>query len=633
VASVLPDSETFCRVANAWVAQLLRREIARAGRAGLLHDSPLEEPPPRCRPRPTIPRRAPIRPTNQAAAAAAARTLQERLDATRQAGQTLPFLRLCGELELDPLEAALLLIGIAVATEPRVRRLLGRLQTDVDNARINVGLALGLLASDANLPWQLLEPEGRLRAYHLVSVTGGSSAYSLTSRFLSVPDPVVAYATRGRLWLDERLGVVAAAHDPDAGWDDLVWPAEDKRLLRRRLKLAAERAGEPVAVLLRGSVGSGRKAIASAVCRELHQRLLVVDAENLPGDEEGALATFRVAIRDARLHQALLYLENADALRRDTPQGAARLRAVRALLPLYGRLLFLASERSDRIDAEDSLDVNAIDVPALGAAERAALWRRVVPASLDPGGALVDHLVARFPVNPGDILGVRGDVAALARLSGGLLDRRDVVRLVLDRSRHNLRALAHEVVVEHDLEDVILPPQVLERCQQIVELVERYRLLRETWGLGTKVLPHRGVSALFSGPPGTGKSLMAGVLGRQLGLDVYRIDTALIVSKWVGETEKNLGRLFAEAQRTRAVLVFDEADALFARRTAVMTSVDRHGNAQVNYLLSQMESFDGVIILTTNLESAIDEAFVRRIQFHVRFPSRAPRSARPSGGA
>jgi SpoVK/Ycf46/Vps4 family AAA+-type ATPase len=293
-------------------------------------------------------------------------------------------------------------------------------------------------------------------------------------------------------------------------------------------------------------------------------------------------------------------------------------------LPLYGRLLFLASERSERIDAEDSLEVTTVDVPALGAGERATLWRRVIPEAIDPGGAIVEHLVARFPVNPGDILGATAEVAAMARLSGGLLDRRELVRLVLDRSRHNLRALAHEVEVQHELDDVVLPAKVLERCQQIVELVERYRLLRETWGLGTKLLPHRGVSALFSGPPGTGKTLMAGILGRQLGLDVYRIDTALIVSKWVGETEKNLGRVFAEAQRTRAVLVFDEADALFARRTSVMTGVDRHGNAQVNYLLSQMESFDGVIILTTNLESAIDEAFVRRIQFHVRFPQPTP---------
>lgn len=622
--------EDFCRVANAWVGQLLRREIARAGRVGLLADVAPDGRLPLDAAVATLDAEARDPGTSvsaslaeSTAAAAAARTLQERLAATRKAGVILPFLHLCGELELDTEEACLLLIGIAVATEPRVRRLAGRLQADGDNARINAGLALGLLVPDANggnLPWHLLAPEGRLRSFNLLSVTGGSSAYSLTSRFLSVPDPVAAYATRGQLWLDESLGMVARLGAAGPGWDQLVWPAEAKRLFRRRLAIAARRAEEPVGVLLRGSVGSGRKAAAQAVCRELDRRLLVIDAERLPAEEDAAVHAFRTAIRDARLHQAVLYIDNAEALRRDTAAGAVRLRAVRGLMPLHRRLIFLATERSDRIDAEDALEVTSVDVPALTSAERTALWREVLPPALDPDGGHVEHLVRNFPVNPGDIVGVRGDVEALARHSGSLLDRRELVRLVLDRSRHNLRAHAREVKVEHELEDVVLSAAVMERCERIVALVERNTILREKWGLGRKVLPHRGVSALFSGPPGTGKSMMAGLIGRRLGLDVFRIDTALIVSKWVGDTEKNLGRLFAEAQRTRAVLVFDEADALFARRTAVMTAVDRHGNAQVNYLLQQMESFEGVIILTTNLGAAIDDAFVRRIQFHVRFP-------------
>ncbi len=135
------------------------------------------------------------------------------------------------------------------------------------------------------------------------------------------------------------------------------------------------------------------------------------------------------------------------------------------------------------------------------------------------------------------------------------------------------------------------------------------------------MLTNRGVSALFSGPPGTGKTMIAGILGNLLGVDVFRIDLSRIVSKWIGETEKNLSRLFDEAARTRAVLVFDEADSLFAKRTEVKSSNDRHANQEINHLLQRMESFEGVIILTTNMEKSIDEAFVRRLTFKIRFPA------------
>jgi SpoVK/Ycf46/Vps4 family AAA+-type ATPase len=282
--------------------------------------------------------------------------------------------------------------------------------------------------------------------------------------------------------------------------------------------------------------------------------------------------------------------------------------------------LFLSTEHLDRIDLEDVLTPTSIDLPVCTAGERRRLWGQVIPATADPAGELVEQLVRRFPGNPGDILGARADVNALLQKAGGLLDRDEVTRVVAVRSRHNLRAIAAEIRADHTLDDIVLPEPVRVQCLRLVELVERWDLLRDTWGIARRLHPHRGVSALFYGPPGTGKTMMAGILGRRLGLDVYRVDVAQVLSKWVGETEKNLSRVFAEAARTRAVLVFDEADALFAKRTDVKSSVDRYSNAQVNYLLARMESFEGVLVLTTNLERGIDEAFLRRLHFRIRFP-------------
>jgi SpoVK/Ycf46/Vps4 family AAA+-type ATPase len=604
----IADPETFCRLATSWVGHLLLREVRRAELTGMLPADPAVAPGQLA--------------AEVAAAASAARLLEENLAATKQAGLVLPFLRLAGELELDWLESCLLAIAIGAATEPHLQRLVGALQRD-DGARLAAGTALSLLVAEphaGNLPWHLLAPEGRLRGNGLLTVSGGAASHNLMARFLAVPDSVAAYVTRGELWIDERIAPYARLHAPERGWDDVPWPAEDKRRFRRRLQLAAVRAGELVAVLLRGSAGSGRKTAALALCGELRRKLLVLDAERLPADDEGASVAFRAAIRDARLNGALILVDNADALRRDTGDGAARLRALAALLPRYGRLLFFATERLDRIDLESALDVTPLEVPEMGPAERRALWREALPPAIDPDGQHVAYLVAHFPMNAGDIAAVRSEIGALAQVGGGLVDREELVRVVLDRSRHNLRAIATEVKSEHGLDDIVLPDEVRAQCLRLVELVERYGTLRDEWGLGKRILTHRGISALFSGPPGTGKTMMAGILGKRLGFDVFRIDVAQVMSKWVGETEKNLSRLFAEAARTRAVLVFDEADALFSKRIDVRAANDRYSNAQVNYLLQKMESFEGVIILTSNLERGIDEAFLRRIQFKVRFP-------------
>jgi SpoVK/Ycf46/Vps4 family AAA+-type ATPase len=147
----------------------------------------------------------------------------------------------------------------------------------------------------------------------------------------------------------------------------------------------------------------------------------------------------------------------------------------------------------------------------------------------------------------------------------------------------------------------------------------RKRVLDE-WGFARKVGKGTGLSALFSGPPGTGKTMVAGLLATELGLDLYQIDTSRLVSKWIGETEKNLARLFDAAAAGHAILLFDEADSLFAKRTDVKSSNDRYANLEVNYLLQRMESFDGISILTTNLEASVDEAFRRRLAFRIAFP-------------
>ena len=190
-------------------------------------------------------------------------------------------------------------------------------------------------------------------------------------------------------------------------------------------------------------------------------------------------------------------------------------------------------------------------------------------------------------------------------------------------ARHQLNqrlgTVAEPITSSVRLQDVVLPDDLVEGMVEILDYARHQQTVFEQWGFGSRINYGRGLSVLFSGPPGTGKTLMAGILARELGRELFRIDLSRVVDKFIGETEKNLSRVFDEAERAQTVLLFDEADSLFAKRTAVSSSNDRYANLEVNYLLQRMEDFSGVSILTTNFESSLDEAFKRRLRFTIKF--------------
>ncbi|HYU82929.1 MAG TPA: ATP-binding protein, partial [Candidatus Polarisedimenticolia bacterium] len=168
--------------------------------------------------------------------------------------------------------------------------------------------------------------------------------------------------------------------------------------------------------------------------------------------------------------------------------------------------------------------------------------------------------------------------------------------------------------------DIVLPEDISDTLLEITSRVRHRKIVFEQWGFTRSITSARGITALFQGSPGTGKTLVAGAIARDLGLELYRVDVSRITSKWIGETEKNLGALFDAAEEGQVMLLFDEADSLFAKRTEVKSSVDRYANMEVNYLLQRLDSFEGIAILTTNFGSSIDSAFKRRLTYRVTFP-------------
>jgi SpoVK/Ycf46/Vps4 family AAA+-type ATPase len=178
---------------------------------------------------------------------------------------------------------------------------------------------------------------------------------------------------------------------------------------------------------------------------------------------------------------------------------------------------------------------------------------------------------------------------------------------------------AKRVNVTQTWDDLVLPQDQLDAVTELVARIRQRRTVYEQWGFAAKVGKGLGVSALFSGPPGTGKTMVAALIARELGLELYQVDMGKVVSKWIGETERNLGELFDAAEAGHAILLFDEADSLFGKRTEVKSSNDRYANLETNYLLQRLESFTGICVLTSNHEANIDPAFQRRLSLHLRF--------------
>lgn len=246
--------------------------------------------------------------------------------------------------------------------------------------------------------------------------------------------------------------------------------------------------------------------------------------------------------------------------------------------------------------------------------QRVALWAAAL-ASGTRGDA--ELLADAYPMSPGLIK--RAGAAARARAGGAELRQEDVLSGIRETLDGRLGDLARRLRVTQTWDDIVLPDEQADAVEDLVARAQQRHRVYDEWGFAAKVGRGLGIAALFSGPPGTGKTMVAGLIAEALRLEIYQADMSKLVSKWIGETEKNLAELFDAAEAGHAILLFDEADSLFGKRTDVKSSNDRHANFETNFLLQRLESFTGICFMTSNHESNIDPAFHRRLSFHVRF--------------
>jgi hypothetical protein len=512
------------------------------------------------------------------------------------------FERLRTGFGLSPFELGVVLLAAGIELDPGLADLVGAAAGG--GVRPTVGFALRALPEAY---WQALVPDAALRRWHLIEL---GHADTFTATPFRVSERTLHFLL-GADTVEPRLrGLV----------EQVDVPAALPESYRRHAERIAERWGTGDGVLcLDGDDPAAVRAVAAAGCAALGLRLhsMAVSATVLPADERETLQ--RLWEREALFCQSALLVDD------DTAGDTAALAAAHAFVRGV-RCPVVAASRL--VPAHGGPPVARMVIDPLTVTEQRALWQHALgPAATSLNGRM-DELIAQFPLGLDQFARAAAQAAADAWPStgpgtasdgpGGVCERLwDACRI---QARMPMGRLAQRIESAASWDHLVLPPEQLAALREIAAHVRHRARVHDAWGFGDRFSRGLGVSALFAGPSGTGKTLAAEVLANDLRLDLYRIDLSQLVSKYIGETEKNLSAIFEAAERSGAILLFDEADALFGKRSNVKDSHDRYANIEVSYLLQRMESYRGLAVLTTNQRAALDQAFLRRLRFVVTFP-------------
>jgi hypothetical protein len=503
---------------------------------------------------------------------------------------------------LSPFEERIVVICAGLELDARIGPLCAAAAADPARPYPTFGLALAALPG---AHWSALVPGGPLRRWRLVEV---DLSRGLTTGRLSIDERVLHYLT-GVEQLDERLSEVLIA--VRAG--DILPPSQHaaaEAAAGAWTRALEERGGS--LIQLCGEDPAANIAVAAEAAAVLGVVLYRLEPERLPASPADAETLARLWEREAALSGAALLIEGESLDRGE----ASWIAAVASLADRIATPVMVAGREQRQLGHRAGA---TIDVPAPTMAEQIALWRDALGTAAPVDNEL-DRLVGQFSMTPASIRAIVADATA-----GGAEAHSGALHDALwwgcrAHARPAVEALAQRIDPAASWDDLVLPAAHRQTLLDIAANARQRAKVYEGWGFGRSGARGLGISVLFAGASGTGKTLAAEVLAHDLGVDLYRIDLSQVVSKYIGETEKNLRRVFSAAEHGGCALLFDEADAIFGKRSEVKDSHDRYANIEVSYLLQRMESYRGIAILTTNHRSALDPAFLRRLRFVIEFP-------------
>jgi hypothetical protein len=528
--------------------------------------------------------------------------LEEELANIRHEMQFTPPLEIiCEKFGLSGFERDILLLCAGVELDSSLTDLLQKTGDHTRKVQPTFGLAL---AAFPEAHWSALSPAAALRYRRLIEV---NNTEGLTTSPLKIDECILHYLT-GLRYYDERIN----SYIKSVPFPGLLVPSHQAIIKQAAAAYdSASRENQCPLLQFYGNDPLSQHHIAAAFCNITGSNLKLLNAQIIPRELRELEALSNLWDRQAAVTQSILLLDCNDIENTDhAEENTVRLfiRAVQSAIIVAGR---------ERRALPDRPSIS-FEVRKPTAAEQLNLWQKLLPDE-NLNGEL-QTMVSQFDLNLSSINSVCGE--ALKRKDDN--DAPDFKNVLWDvcrlQSRKRLDELAQRINSTATINDLVLPAVPHQLINEIAAQVRRRLKVYETWGFSSRMSRGLGITALFAGPSGTGKTMAAEVLANELRLDLFRIDLSSVVSKYIGETEKNLRRVFDAAEDGGAILLFDEADALFGKRSEVKDSHDRYANIEVSYLLQRMEDYKGLAILTTNMKEALDAAFLRRIRFMVQFP-------------
>ena len=555
-------------------------------------------------------------------------------------GRPFPLDRLLQDAPTARVAQEGFLLALAAVLDPRVRQRIALLRDNILLGFVDVGLVLQLFGGgpvETMKGRRYFEPEGLLQRARMIELAYPKDSLStdyLLARELRIPSRVESFVL-GRQALDSRVSPYARVEEPFTALENVVLSetalSELMGLLEHLVKPTEDhvseqegqeelvRVGRSLVIHLQGGPGTGKSLLVDAVSSKLNRPLLTVECAKLAGTKDDFAEITDLLFFEARQRGALLCLDGAELL---LGEGDPRASSLLRHFERHEGTVVLTSSRNLGVAIERWIAYR-MKLPLPDAALREKLWRLHMPEHI-PSSPDVDipSLAHPYELTGGQIR--NGILLAMNRaMSQGespCLTQALLTRSAQDQLRADVGDMGDKSNVSLRLEHLVLPDKEAAQIREILDACRVRTYVLTHWGFGKRISTGRGMTLLFSGEPGTGKTLCAEILAAEMDLPLFRVSVPRIMSKWVGETEKNIADVFKKAKGSHSMLLFDEADSLFTSRVKVENSVDRFANMETNLLLQEIERFEGVIILTTNHEKNIDEAFQRRIQFKVSFP-------------
>jgi len=538
---------------------------------------------------------------------------------------------------LDPFEIDVLLLCLAPEFDLKYERIYAYLQNDVTRKRPSVDLVMNMLCPTIEaklISRTYFSPASTLLKNNLIHLTGDgqNNQLPLISSFIKIDERIIGFL----LGFEEpakEVWNISQIVKPDTIFDDMVLPTDLKSSLKDMISWHIQNS-IPSKFLFSGVKGSGKMSTAKAACKEAGIDMIVSDTKALLKDDPSQFSeTLNLLLREALLQNSALYFDNFDVLFEDQRASAFKdveiqIKSLIQSLKAFPNWVFLAG--TDLLQHNEGLKEELTNngfihfpfsMPSYSL--RKQLWESALQAYDMTEDVDSSVLANKFQLTGGrinDAVHTAYTFAKLKNPSTPILSMEDLYEGCRTQSNQKLGSLAIKIDPQYKWEDIVLPKDTKEQLKEVCGFIKHRGKVYSDWGFEKKLSLGKGLNVLFSGPSGTGKTMAAQIVANTVGLDLYKIDLSNVVSKYIGETEKNLEKIFNEAKTSNSILFFDEADALFGKRSEIKDAHDRYANIEIAYLLQKMEEHTGTVILASNFRKNIDDAFLRRLHFTIEFP-------------